>query len=106
MKCMSYEKFFEVFANETRLKIVESLVESNKNVSDICKSINEEQSKVSHNLKVLHDCNFITKERNGKHVFYSLNKTTIKPMLKIVDKHVHTFCKDNCVKKHENYIPR
>lgn len=106
MKCMSYNKFFEVLANETRLKIIESLLESDKNVTEICDSTKEEQSKISHNLRVLHECNVITKERDGKNIVYSINKITIKPMLELVNQHVKTFCKNKCVRKNEINILR
>ena len=106
MKCMSYNKFFEVFANKTRLKIIEALLESDKNVTEIYEKIEEEQSKVSHNLKILYECNFITKKRDGKNIIYSINKETIKPLLEIVEKHVTKFCKNNCVRKDELHILR
>ena len=99
MKCRSYDKFFEVFSNKTRLKIVESLLKSDKNVSKICQDTEEEQSKISHNLKILYKCNFISKKRQGKNVIYSINKITISPMLDLVDRHVKIFCKNGCVKK-------
>ena len=104
MKCMSYDRFFEVFANKTRLKIIESLLKSDKNVTQIYENIKEEQSNVSHNLKILYECNFITKKRQGKNIIYSINKETIKPMLDIVNKHVSKFCKGNCVKNNEIHI--
>jgi DNA-binding transcriptional ArsR family regulator len=101
---MSYERFFEVFANRTRLKIIESLLKSDKNVTEIYEDINEEQSTVSHNLRILFECNFITKQRQGKNIIYSINKETIRPMLEIVNKHVTKFCKNNCVRKDEVHI--
>jgi ArsR family transcriptional regulator len=99
MKCPSYELFFETFSNKTRMKIIEALTESPKSVTEICKSLNEEQSKVSHNLKKLAECNFIEAKREGKKRIYSLNKSTIVPILELVQKHVHTYCKEDCHKK-------
>jgi ArsR family transcriptional regulator len=103
---MSYEKFFEVFANKTRLKIIESLLKSDKNVTEIYEDIQEEQSNVSHNLKTLYECNFITRKREGKNMIYSINEETIKPLLELVNKHVRTFCKNKCVKNNEIHILR
>ena len=100
MKCKSYNQFFEVMANKTRLKIIESLLESPKCVSDICSDVGEEQSTVSHNLKMLHNCHFVEKKTDGKRRIYSLNEITIKPLMKIVDKHVGAHCTRKCwVKK-------
>ena len=74
MKCMSYENFFENFSNKTRLKIIDSLKKGPKSVNKLCNDIHEEQSKVSHNLRKLMDCNFLEVKREGKKRVYSLNK--------------------------------
>ncbi|MFX1538094.1 MAG: ArsR/SmtB family transcription factor [Promethearchaeota archaeon] len=70
-----------------------------KSVSDICNIINEEQSKVSHNLKKLMECHFLDVKRKGKKRIYSLNKNTISPILKLVEEHVRKCCKGVCSKK-------
>lgn len=94
MKCSSY--FFNVISNKTRWKIIESLYEKEKIVNDICKDIKEEQSKISHNLKILLDCNFVFYEKEGTKKKYYLNKKTMKPLLDIVQKHMKDFCKNEC----------
>ena len=95
MKCISYY-FFNVISNKTRWNIISSLYSGEKCVSDICKEIKEEQSKVSHNLKILSECNFVFSKRSGKNIIYSLNKETIKPLFLIVEKHMKNYCKNNC----------
>ena len=67
-------------------------------VNEICASINEEQSKVSHNLKKLTECHFLDVKQEGKSRIYSLNEKTIVPLLKLVEKHVTTYCCDSCTK--------
>ena len=52
MKCPSYNVFFETIANKTRIQILETLEKSAMSVSEICKKLNQEQSKISHNLKI------------------------------------------------------
>ena len=99
MKCPSYNVFFETISNKTRLKIIESLIKGEKSVNEICRAVNEEQSKVSHNLKKLADCNFLDVKSEGKQRIYSLNKDTITPILKLVEKHVQTYCSKGCNKK-------
>jgi len=99
MKCPSYELFFETFSNKTRMKIIEALSQGPKSVTQICKLINEEQSKVSHNLKKLTECHFIDAKRKGKQRIYSLNKDTITPILELVHKHVRKYCKEVCHRK-------
>ncbi len=99
MNCPSYELFFETFSNKTRMKIIEALTEGPKSVTQICKITGEEQSKVSHNLKKLMECHFLGFTRQGKKRIYSLNKDTIVPILQLVEKHVHSYCKEVCHRK-------
>ncbi|MDD3175085.1 MAG: metalloregulator ArsR/SmtB family transcription factor [Candidatus Nanoarchaeia archaeon] len=96
MKCKSYYHFFEVIANKTRFKIIESLMCGPLNVGQICLATKEEQSKISHNLKVLSGCNVVDVKKDGKLRIYSLNKETVEPMLRLVEKHVQTYCEGNC----------
>jgi DNA-binding transcriptional ArsR family regulator len=86
------------FANKTKLDIVFSLVNRPLSVSEIAGIINEEQSKVSHNLKRLSACNILTVEQKGKQRIYSLNKETVLPMLDLVEKHVRNYCNKGCHK--------
>ena len=99
MKCPSYNLFFEIISNKTRMKIIEALALGEKSVSEICKLINEEQSKVSHNLKKLTECHFLDVKRKGKKRIYSLNKDTVSPILRLVEEHVRKYCKGACNKK-------
>ena len=70
------------------------LKEKPMNVTEICEKLNEEQSKVSHNLKKLTECRVLTVEQVGKNRIYSLNKKTILPILSLVGKHVKVNCLD------------
>jgi len=99
MKCPSYNLFFETIANKTRQKILETLQEKPRSVTEICKALNEEQSKISHNLKCLSDCHFIDVKREGKQRIYSLNKETMLPLMKLVAKHVEKYCCKECKMK-------
>jgi DNA-binding transcriptional ArsR family regulator len=101
MKCKSYNVFFETIGNKTRLNILEALEEGPLSVSKICNKLNEEQSKISHNLKCLADCHFIDVEQKGKQRIYSLNKETILPLMKLVSNHVEKYCCTTCRMKGE-----
>jgi len=93
MICKS-NMFFETIGNRTRLKILELLYNRPMCVNDICRTLNEEQSKISHNLKKLSNCNFIEVKKEGKKRIYSLNKKTMVPLMKLVEKHVNTYCEE------------
>ena len=96
MKCHSYNVFFEVIGNKTRLKILELLQDKAMSVTEICTALKEEQSKISHNLKKLADCHFLDAEQKGKQRIYSLNKETMVPLMKLVDNHVKKHCCKEC----------
>jgi len=96
MKCKSYNLFFETISHKLRLRIIDLLREKPLTVSEISNRLNQEQSKISHNLKKLNDCNFLTFEKKGKNRIYSLNKETIVPLLKLVEKHVKCYCGPTC----------
>jgi len=91
-----YELFFRTLANEQRLKIINLLRKGPKNVTQICKELKFNQTTVSHNLRRLKTCSFVFASKNGKERIYSLNKTTIKPLMELIDKHTDKFCKHLC----------
>ena len=100
MKCPSYNIFFETISTPIRLNIIYFLKDKPRNVTQICKALNQEQSKISHNLKCLTECHVLDVKKQGKQRIYSLNKETMIPMLKLVEKHVAKYCCDKCkVKK-------
>lgn len=91
MKILLYKLFIKAFSNKTRLRILELLKSGPKTVSEICKELNFEQSRVSHNLKCLIDCGFVHNNKIGKTRVYYLDKKIISPMLKLIDKHVESY---------------
>lgn len=97
-KCSSetYHVFFTNLANPLKIRIICSLREKDKNVSEISEELGVEQSKISHALASLKCCNIVNVKQKGKERIYFLNKETIIPMLKLIDKHAKTFCKGVC----------
>lgn len=85
-------KFFSCLSNPTRIATIEILVEKPLSVNEIAFKLGEEQSMISHNLKPLIECNFITSNREGKKRVYSINKETINNLLKIVKNHAEKYC--------------
>lgn len=61
---------FEVFANELRFNIIRLLFEKERAVLDIASLLNVEQSRVSHALNVLKQCNFVKVKKHGKQRIY------------------------------------
>ena len=86
--------FFSTLANPTRLAIVELLEEKPMSVTELVEALGQEQSMVSHNLRPLVRCHFVTRERQGKNNVYSLNHATMDPIMKAVEAHARDFCGD------------
>jgi len=89
----TYAIFFRNLANPLKLKIISVLAEKPMNVNDLSRELKTEQSKISHALALLRCCSIVTVEKEGKERIYSLNKETIIPMLKLIDKHENKYCK-------------
>ena len=88
----SYKIFFGTLVSESRLKIINLLRKRKRNVSEIMKELNMDQTSVSHDLSRLKKCSFVNVEIRGKFRYYSLNKETIKPLMETIDKHMSSHC--------------
>jgi len=69
---VSCASVLKVLADETRLAVVEQLLDRPKTVSEINESLGVESTLLSHHLKALREANIITGERDGRYVSYSL----------------------------------
>jgi len=89
----TYHVFFRNLANPIKISIISTLKIKSSSVSELSKKLNLEQSKLSHALKSLRICSIVTNKRYGKRIVYSLNKETISPILKLIEKHEKKYCK-------------
>jgi len=93
MKENPYHSFFSNLANPLKMRLVLELNRGEKNVSELSKKLKEEQSKVSHALSSLKRCNIVEMKQKGKERVYSLNKSTIVPILQIIRHHSIKNCR-------------
>ncbi len=89
-----YYLFFGNLANPLKIEIISALKGKEMSVLELVNILDEEQSKISHALCSLKNCSIVNVRNEGKKRIYSLNKETILPMLKIIDKHEGKFCKE------------
>ncbi len=82
---------FKVLSNQVRLKLIEALRDDERDVSELCSEVREEQTRVSHELRCLTVCGFANFRRDGKRIIYSLNSKTVVPILDAASKHVEKF---------------
>lgn len=94
-----YNQFFGTIANQVRLEIIEVLLKGQSNVSNIVDKLGYGQSTISHSLRRLEECGFVTVQKNGKERIYTLNEQTIKPLLKLMNSHMNKYCKHVVAKK-------
>ena len=69
---------FKLLSNEYRLRLLEILSASEKNVNTLCAELNIEQSLLSHHLALLRKEDMLVSYRKGKEVYYG-----ISPSIKI-----------------------
>ena len=70
-------KFFSIFSDVTRLKMLSALAISEMCVSDISAVLKINQTTVSHQLKLLKDNGAVTSRREGKIIYYSISDDVI-----------------------------
>ncbi len=87
-----YDIFFKTLSNPTRIEILHALVRRPKNVYELTRELNCDQSTISHNMRRLLNCGFVSFLRKGKHKFFYINKQTILPLLKLIDAHTQKYC--------------
>ena len=94
----TYHLFFSNLANPLRIDIISTLKKNEKgmSVSEIASTLWIGQSKLSHSLANLRKCNLVTVKVEGKKRIYSLNRKTLLPIVELIDKHSHEYCKGNC----------
>ncbi len=84
--------FFKALAHPLRIRILEALVEGDKNVNELQIILGSEGSAVSQQLSVLRSKNVVYGVKDGTSVIYSLRDPLIKDLLivakQIFDNHL------------------
>lgn len=81
-------ELFKNFADSTRIKILASLTQGEKNVTQLCEEIEMNQSAISHQLKILKSSKLISSRREGKAMIYSLADDHVKTILLMGKDHI------------------
>lgn len=76
-------EIFKLFSDETRLRIICSLLNTELCVCDLCELLDLNQSAVSHQLQLLRNSKLVKYRKEGKQVFYSLEDEHVETMIKI-----------------------
>lgn len=81
-------ELFKIFGDSTRIKILFALFSGEKNVTEICDTIDMNQSAVSHQLKILKTSKLIQSHREGKSIVYSLADEHVKTIIAMGKEHI------------------
>ena len=77
----SLVRFFSIFADSTRLRILSALAISEMCVTDLSRVLGINQTTVSHQLRFLKDAGLAETDRHGKIIFYSLRSEMVNEVL-------------------------
>src|SRR5579872_2919093 len=70
-------RWFHALSDETRLEIVERLLGGERCVCELTDLMDAAQSRLSFHLKTLKDADLVTDRREGRWVYYTLNRSTL-----------------------------
>src|ERR671914_718272 len=76
-------KFFHGLSDLTRLRIVEILLDGEKNVSELVVLLGQPQSRVSNHLACLRWCGYVDSRRAGKFVYYRVSDPRVRQLLEV-----------------------
>lgn len=65
---------FRAMGEDTRVKIIQMLLEEEMCICELMVKLNLSQSAVSHHVKILKQADLVNDRRNGKWTFYSIDK--------------------------------
>jgi ArsR family transcriptional regulator, arsenate/arsenite/antimonite-responsive transcriptional repressor len=68
-------------ADPTRREILRTLRKGDLSAGDIAARFDMTAPSISHHLNVLKDAGLVSAEREGRHIIYSLNSTTLQDLM-------------------------
>ncbi len=77
-------RWFHALADETRLRIIDCLLECEQCVCDLTDSLQVGQSRLSFHLKTLKDAGILKDRREGRWIYYSLNQEAIEELQEVL----------------------
>lgn len=81
---VAWARFFRALGDPTRLAILENLLERPHTVSELIAKLGVPQSRASNHLACLSWCQFVTGEKRGRNVVYSVTDPRLRELLDMV----------------------
>ena len=82
-------RLFKALSDETRHKIFELLCNEEMNVTDICEEFHVSQPTISHHLNILRNSDLVETRKEGKMIYYYVNKEVINDVFGNVIERYH-----------------
>jgi DNA-binding transcriptional ArsR family regulator len=76
--------FFKVFAEPTRLAILQMLRQGPASVNDIVAALSTSQANISKQLKTLYEADLLSRDQRGTQVFYSISEPLVFDLCELV----------------------
>ena len=76
-------KFFRGLGDPTRIKILQHLLEGEKNVTQLVELLGLPQGRVSSHLACLRWCGYVHSYREGKNVYYVVADPRVRDLLRL-----------------------
>lgn len=76
-------KFFRALGDPSRLKILDALLEGEKNVGELVQLVGSSQGRVSNHLACLKQCGFVDTRRDGKFIYYRIAEGDVRHLLEV-----------------------
>ena len=76
-------ELFRVFAEATRLALLQELKSGPKSVGELVDALPTTQANVSKQLKALYDAKLVTREKQGTSVIYSISEPMVFELCKL-----------------------
>lgn len=70
-------EFCKAMADDTRQRILEMLLEAEMCVGDIVEAFDVSQPTISHHLNILRQFGLVTSRKDGKQVYYAINRDNV-----------------------------
>ena len=81
-------EFYKALSDFSRFKIVYSLMDGEKCVSEIIEKVNMSQTAVSYQLKLLRQMSLVKYRRQGQNIFYSIDDEHVFDIIKLTFEHI------------------
>lgn len=82
-------ELFKVFADASRLAILQSLKGGPQSVSALVERLGMTQANISKHLRVMYDANLLSRRKRGTSVYYSIRDEFVFPLCELVCDKLH-----------------